>query len=115
MKHLAALIREGLRSGVKEDPLIWGAGQIGDHIEANIIGLALIGKVGLQVACQLFELALSETLNGDQNCPAVKKVLDELSIDEGTSEQLVVAHASGESAEHVAQMIESGELTIKEY
>ena len=80
-KKLAQFIRNGLaHEGVKEDRLIWGACIVSNRVHANVIGLALIGKMGaVEQACQLFEKAFEESLGrADLTESDTKKVMQEL-------------------------------------
>jgi hypothetical protein len=107
---LADLIRKGLATEeVIEDREIFGAGIVGGEIRANIMGLALIGKVGVTIACRLFEKSLGEE---DEDGRANKKIFKELGFkDFIQTENLVVLHYQ-KTAEEIAQMLEKGQLKI---
>jgi len=114
MSELAELIRKGLaQEGVTEDWQVWGAGFIGGHVEANVIGLALIGKLGIEPACQLFEAALQEALFEDgESKPNTDKVLKELGLASTDQTEELTAIHNQIGAKQIAQMLESGELVL---
>lgn len=114
MKELAQLIRKGLaHKEVTEDRRVWGAGLIGGRIEANIIGLALIGKLGVKPACRLFEEALAETLAESEDIgPKVKEILHELGLSDVSQKEKLVALHNFEKAERIAQRLETGQLVL---
>lgn len=111
--EVARLIRAGLGTPrVIEDNTIWGAGSGDDAIYANIIGLALIGKIGTQAAIPLFDQALCEALSNDPDGEATQKILAELGIkDCAVTEELVVLH-NQMPARKVASMLENGKVVV---
>ena len=112
VKELARLIRKGLaQKGVKEEPLVWGAGVVKGRVEANVIGLALIGKLGVEAACQLFENSLDEAFIG-KGGPNIQKILQELGLSDTIQTEELAALHNEKNAEQIAQMLETGQLTL---
>lgn len=108
MKHLAPLIRKGLAiPGIIQDPLIYGAGIFNKEISANVIGVALIGKVGVPKALDLFSAAL----DGDEK--AIAEIDKALGIEIAITEFLVMKHQDM-SAEEIADQIEQGTITAEQ-
>lgn len=106
MKELAKLIRKGLESGVNEDKLSWGiVDEPGDR-SANVIGLALIGKVGFDRARALINAAFEELA---EEGPATEEVARQLGVDIEHCEALVAAYFRM-SASEIADSLEKGEL-----
>ena len=115
MKELARLIRKGLaKPGVEEDYLMWGAGRNNGQPKANVVGLALIGKLDFETACRLFEDALDEALDGkDEDGPNTRRILEELNLaDTSQTERLVVLNGR-KTARQIAEMLETGRLVLQ--
>lgn len=115
MNELAELIRKGLATeGVIENSLVFGAEEAEDNgvFEANIIGLALIGKMGIEEACNLSEKALSESLSRRTKCPNCDRILQELGIPNINLLEKLVALNFKKTSGQIASMLESGELIL---
>lgn len=109
MEHLADLIRKGLATkSVVEDKYICGAGMEGNKCHASITGLALIGKIGIKEACELFETAMEEGVDG----PCHKRILKELKVKAFLLENMVAAHFTRASAEEIAMELETGVFVV---
>ncbi len=109
MKHLAELIRKGLSTKeVVEDKHICGAGVEGSKISANVTGLALIGKIGVDNAVELFDQAMEEDGGG----LAEQRILNELSATPELLEAMVEAHFHGESAMEIAFRLEHDRFVV---
>jgi hypothetical protein len=61
MEELIGLILKGLTyRKVRQSPSIWGAQDINGVVWVNVIGLALIGRVGVKFACELTAKSMDE-------------------------------------------------------
>jgi hypothetical protein len=105
-KKLAALIRKGLKTGAVEDNRIWGVQHCGDEIHANVVGFALIGKVGIERALRLTEEFLAEADSKCANCA----LLQELGINLTQADNL--ARIDFFKADEIATHLKSGFLNI---
>lgn len=108
MRELAALIRKGLESSVREEKLTWGIVIDEKGVTANVIGLALIGKVGLESAQGLFEAAFAEV--GESEGPATRQILNELDIPLEVCEALVAQHFRMTATEIAARLEAGGSI-----
>ncbi len=112
--ELAGHIRVGLskRQTIVEDPNIWGVVEGPYGYMADVIGFALIGKLGLPRAVKAVKQAMQESdLKGDSSEPAVK-VYDEigLTLEEGSYLGKLNRHVS---AAAMASMMEKGDLVYE--
>ncbi|MBI5037176.1 MAG: hypothetical protein HZC01_00490 [Candidatus Kerfeldbacteria bacterium] len=111
MKELVQYIRAGVASGAVEELNIWGAGIDEGRVEANVIGMALIGKIGTDRAIAMFELALDEIAQAGPT-PHSEAIMKELGLHSGQTEQLVELQFQGLSAAEIADKLESEEITL---
>ena len=110
--EVATLIRRGLAtSHVVEDREIWGAGRISRHgnVHANIVGLAVIGKVGVEKATALFDKSLCEMSQEDG--PATREIATIFGGNVETAEALIESHWSF-GAEEIAAKLARNEFLV---
>jgi hypothetical protein len=110
MKHLAELIRKGLKTpGIVEDNEIFGAAIYEEKLRANVVGLALIGKIGVDESVKLFEAAFEEI--GADHAPASNRINSELGVNNAVLESMIARHWQT-SAEHIAGEFEAGTFVV---
>jgi hypothetical protein len=111
MGNLAELIRKGLETGgVIEDQQAFGVAIEDDEIHASCVGLALIGKIGLNEALRLYKKIVEES--GMKNSPASSRVSEELGADAEFLESLTARHCQSVSATEIADELEAGTFKV---
>ena len=106
MRELANWIREGLETGVGEDPRLRGIYFVGITPRANVIGIALIGKLGVLKARKLLMKAFHG--NTYEPGPAAQQVLDELGITLAHCQKLADMHVQFPAAQIAEQLERRG-------
>jgi len=106
VKEFARLILVGLEvPGITEDWTALGVAREADgSFSANVIGLALIGKVGPEEAAELFEKALVEGLDDG---PASNRINSELGLNGYEFSQDLVVRHSTMSAREIAEQLQN--------
>lgn len=104
-QNFAAFVRAGLKqSGVKENNLTFIASPLGENgAEANIIGLALIGQIGIADTLDLAKVA-KEELKSNKAGAATKRINDYFDFPEAID--LLTIHAK-KTAEEICTEFEA--------
>jgi len=114
MKETGILIQKGLETPkVKEDKMAWGAVREGDVVAANVVGLALIGRVGPDKAVALFDEAYSITdAEGEEKDPAPKEIYEAIGLSREQCEDLVMAHFTRTARDIAEQLVQGREMAF---
>jgi hypothetical protein len=109
MHELSGLILKGLAcKGVKRSSSVWGAVAINGTVVANVIGLALIGRVGTKFACELSAESMEEAgEDQDEIGPKTEIILKYLGLYKFCQLDELASLNHNMSARKIAKMLET--------